>query len=473
VTTAQDAIRAGAYQRISDDKAGDEHGVANQLADQQRMAQARGWTITLTESDNDISALKGRHRPGYEAIMAAAAAGEIDVILVFQTSRLWRNRRERAEGIEVLRKAGVSVVATRGPSLDMGTAYGRAMAGLLGEFDTMESEVKSERQQLAEQQAAQAGKPRLGTPRPFGWQPDRVTLDEAEAAAIRSACASLLHGGTITGACRDWERRGLRPHQVPFGPLPEHPWTTTSVRLILRNPRNAGIAVYKGAEVGRGQWTAIVAEETYRAVAALLADPARKPSQGVRSLLGHIALCRCGNYVTGSRGANGQPSYRCNVPSRGDRPGPHVFVSREFIDAYADAATGAWLAANAGRLAPASASPDAGPLRDEAAAIRGRLARLGPLFALGAITEQDMTNGRAQGDARLAVIAGQLAEMGRDSVLAPYALAADAAQAWRDTPADRKRAVIAALWTITLLPSGRGARTFRPETVDLRPRLGG
>jgi hypothetical protein len=82
-----------------------------------------------------------------------------------------------------------------------------------------------------------------------------------------------------------------------------------------------------------------------------------------------------------------------------------------------------------------------------------------------------MTGGRAEGDRRLAQIAVALEEMGRGSVLAPYALAADAAAAWRDTPADRKRAVIGALWTVTLLPAGRGARRFRPETVDLAPRL--
>ena len=151
-------LRAGAYTRISADKAGDEHGVANQLADEKRLAAARGYVITRIESDNDISASNGKHRPGYEALMAAAARREIDVILVFQTSRLWRNRRERAEGIEILREAGVSVIATRGPSLDMSTAYGRGMAGLLGEFDTMETEVKGERQRLAAAEAAEAGK---------------------------------------------------------------------------------------------------------------------------------------------------------------------------------------------------------------------------------------------------------------------------------------------------------------------------
>ena len=84
------------------DKAGDEHGVANQLADQRRVADARGFSIVRAEVDNDISALNGKHRPGYEAVMAAAARREIDVILVFQTSRFWRNRRERTEGIEIL-----------------------------------------------------------------------------------------------------------------------------------------------------------------------------------------------------------------------------------------------------------------------------------------------------------------------------------------------------------------------------------
>lgn len=71
---------------------GDEHAVANQLADQQRVADAKGLVIVRTDVDNDISALNGKYRPGYEAVMAAAARGEIDVILVFQTSRFWRNR---------------------------------------------------------------------------------------------------------------------------------------------------------------------------------------------------------------------------------------------------------------------------------------------------------------------------------------------------------------------------------------------
>ena len=59
-------VRCARYARISFDKAGDEHGAANQLADQQRVADARDFVIVRTEVDNDISALNGKHRPGYE-----------------------------------------------------------------------------------------------------------------------------------------------------------------------------------------------------------------------------------------------------------------------------------------------------------------------------------------------------------------------------------------------------------------------
>jgi site-specific DNA recombinase len=462
----QEIIRAGAYQRISLDKAGDEHGVTNQFADQKRTAEARGYEIVLTESDNDISALTGKHRPGYERVMAAAARREIDVILCFQTSRLWRNRRERAEGIEILRRAGVSVVATKGPSLDMSTAYGRAMAGLLGEFDTMESEVKSERQQLANREAAMAGKARTATPRPFGWQADRVTADPAEAAAVADACRALLAGGTIAGIAREWDRRGLRPHQAPFGPLPRRAWKTVSVTEILRNPRLAGISAYKGAEVGRGEWETLVPEQTWRAVVRLLADPSRGSTAGVRTMLGGVALCRCANHVSASVSQRGEPVYRCNRETQHGRPGPHVAVRRADVDkAVGRLVTGRLSMADAADLMVPAAKADVAALRDEAMGIRDRLGRLGSLFALGQIEEADMISGRQKGNVRLAEIETELAELGRESVLAPLVAAQNVAAEWEKMTTDRRRAVVDALMIVTLHPAGRGARVFDPDKV--------
>jgi site-specific DNA recombinase len=83
-------------------------------------------------------------------------------------------------------------------------------------------EKKAERQRLGAQRDAAAGKPRLGCPRPFGWMEDRITLHPEESEAIREAARAILGEGTLSGVARAFGRRGLRPPQAPFGPLPPH-----------------------------------------------------------------------------------------------------------------------------------------------------------------------------------------------------------------------------------------------------------
>jgi DNA invertase Pin-like site-specific DNA recombinase len=78
--------------------------------------------------------------------MAAVLRGEVDVIIVYVLGRLWHSRRERAEGIEVLRKHEVSVLCVKGPELGLTTAAGSLLAGLLGEVDAFEVEQISERE---------------------------------------------------------------------------------------------------------------------------------------------------------------------------------------------------------------------------------------------------------------------------------------------------------------------------------------
>ena len=455
-------VRAAAYQRISEIMtAGDEHGVNNQRADQQRTAAARGYTIVMSEADNDLSAFTGRRRPGYEKIIAAAQRGEIDIILVFQLSRFWRNRVERAQGIKILSEARISIVATRGPSLDLSTAYGRAMAGMLGEFDTWESEVKGERQQLANEAAAVAGKARQGCPQPFGWQADRITADPAEGAAITSACAALLRGGSVTDIMRDWEARGVRPHQGALA------WTRTSVRQILKNPRNAGISAYNSVEVARGEWEPLVDDVTFREVTRILGDRTRQWPKGFTTLLGGLAWCRCGNHVGGSASAHGRLAYRCIQGTRGDRPGPHVQVIAASVDeAVTRLAIGRLSAPDAvTALVVIPAREDLAALRDEEAALCARLARLGELYAEGQIGEQDLITGRARGEQRVAEIRMQLTGHDADSVLAPLIAAQDTAAEWERLSTAQRRAAIDLLMTVTLYPSGRGARTFRHDVV--------
>ena len=78
------------YTRISKDKAGDEHGVANQLADCERYATERGWQVTYRITDNDLSASNGKHRPGFMEVMALVDAGQVDIVLCWAVDRFVR-----------------------------------------------------------------------------------------------------------------------------------------------------------------------------------------------------------------------------------------------------------------------------------------------------------------------------------------------------------------------------------------------
>ncbi len=468
------AVRAVTYSRISEtDAPDDEHGVQNQADAAEKLVAERDWELVARYIDNDVRASKGKKSDAqYHLMMAAASRREFENVVVFQTSRLWRNRRERADGIETLRQAAVSVIAVKGPSLDMSHAYGRAMAGLLGEFDTLEAEVKAERQQLANAAAAKAGQRFKGGPRPFGYEADHVTVVPAEVVAVRLAADQLLGGCTIATVCRMWDGLELSP------PQGAGQWRPNSVKKILRNPRIAGLSVYRGEIVGTGNWTPLLPEATWRAIVALLDDPGRRNPAGARTLLGGVARCRCGNVVSANLSGSGARIYRCQPYTRGDRPGPHVSMRLAAADDYVERVIAERLSRpDLAELLTPPARADTAELRAEAAGIRASLDRDAVDELRGVLTRSQLAARTEYGRKRLAEIDASLAEVGQMSVLAPFAAVQSARDAgarrklagdvWAGLDLSRQHAVIQALCTVTLLPSRPGPQDFDPGTVRI------
>ena len=159
----------------------------------------------------------------------------------------------------------------------MSTAYGRGMADLLGEFDTMESEVKAERQQLAAFQRAENGQPPVGV-RLTGYTMADVVV-EREAAAVRQMFTRFHAGDSLRGIV-SW----LTEHMVPT--RSGRPWSPSSVRTIITNPRYTGRVVHRGQYPGEvngkmGAWPPLVEEWLFDAVQAKLSDPRRRNDVGV------------------------------------------------------------------------------------------------------------------------------------------------------------------------------------------------
>jgi len=469
-------LRCLIYTRISKDKLGDGHGVANQLADLEKRAIGRGWAVVHRLSDNDIGVTRkdptaaGRYRPGYEEAMRLVDTGAVDVVLVWRWDRFIREPMDLEYLIPRFDKAGVRFAEADG-IIDLGTDSGRLAARILIAVAKAEQERKSERQKLANEAAAVQGRRRLGTPRPFGYQADHVTADPAEKAAVAGACQLLLGGSTLSGVMREWTRAGVRPAQSRTAG-----WSRQSVRAILMNPRIAGLSVYKGEIVGTGLWEPLVPEETWRAVRGILEDPSRKPPRGVRTLLGGLALCPCGNVVTGMPSHTGHHIYRCapatkNTGWGGGHVARQAAPVQDFITQLVIARLSRPDAADL--VTVTEGGPDVGALREEAAAIRANLDELAADRALGLITRAQMLAATGRGDTRLGQIAAELEGAARENVLAPLAAAENAAAIWEGLDLSRKRAVIRTLMTITLHSPGKGARTgFDPATVQVTWRHG-
>lgn len=204
--------RAVLYARISLDRTGDEIGVARQLHDLRELAEARGWQVVAETVDNDISATKGLRRPGYEQVWDLVTRGQVDHVVTWQTSRFMRSRDDRARVISTFGAHNVDIVAAKGPSLDLRTAYGRGMADMMTSFDTMEGEVKSERVSAAIGDLARRGKS-WGIC-PYGW--DRIGKgvhakqieNHHEADIVRELVNRLLSGESLNELYRDMNTRG-------------------------------------------------------------------------------------------------------------------------------------------------------------------------------------------------------------------------------------------------------------------------
>lgn len=488
--------RVALYARISEDDSGLELGVERQLQDAREMAERRGWQVVAEYSDNDVSALRGKHRSGYTAVLADAEAGRLDRVVVFHTSRLWRNRRERAEGIERFARARVSVAATKGPELDLTSAYGRGLAGLLGEFDTMESEVKSERVERAARQRAEAGDPNGAVP--FGWTRmvetndrgvrtgARDVLDPDAAPVVAEVCRRLLAGETLLGVTSWLNASGVPAPGASFdvrnrGRGLENPdgshWGKTSVRKLALRPQNCGLRRYHAGRPDERllpmKADPIITRDEWDRLVALLTDPARKTQRGGarRHLLSHAAVARCGvcggllrSQTKRGRYGKAQTLYVCAERGCTGR-------NQASVDALVTGTVVARLAeADARDLLTAGDGSRSREALDRAEALRARLATAADQFAEGAITADQLARITAR-------LRPQVEEAEREAAAAapsvPVALLAEVAggvaqERWdRLSVAQQVLLTSALLESVELLPTTRRGPGFDPDSVRI------
>ena len=306
--------RAAIYCRISRDPEGLRAGVERQQEDCEALARRNGYRVVEVYVDNDIGAstLSKKARPAFDAMMAAAKQGHIDVIVAYSNSRLTRRLAELEGLIQLFEQHGTIITTVVSGQDDLSTADGRMVARIKASVDAAEAERTGERIRRAFLERAKKGATCKGE-RPFGWQPDKIHIEPTEAAEVRKAAEDIISGVPLRTVARDWNERGITSTRG-------NPWTHSSVRTYLQRRRLIGETVHQGKPLMdstgapvKGEWEPILTRETFDKLQAAFRRNTRggqRPGRREYLLTGILRCGICGARMFGSR-MNKNYGYTC------------------------------------------------------------------------------------------------------------------------------------------------------------------
>jgi DNA invertase Pin-like site-specific DNA recombinase len=185
-------FRVGLYARVSTN---DQQTLPMQSHALREYAARRGWTIAMQVREVGSGAAQRQAR---EKLVEAARRREIDVVLVWRLDRWGRSVTDLLATLQELEHLGVGFVSLT-EALDLTTAAGRAMAGLLSVFAEFEREILRERVRAGLAHARQNGQ-RLGRPLTAGLHAHQVRKLR-RAGISKSEIARRLHIGRTSVRC--------------------------------------------------------------------------------------------------------------------------------------------------------------------------------------------------------------------------------------------------------------------------------
>jgi site-specific DNA recombinase len=481
------------YCRISDARNGEDNGVRDQEADLRNRAAQLGWGIGRVIVENDYvngsvgrstaSAFKRRKvklpdgrtamrvvRPGWREMLDDLADGRADALLALDLDRAARDPRDLEDLIDVIesRTPRIPVESVTG-SLKLANDADITMARVMVAVGNKSSRDTARRVARARLRQASNGEYGGGR-RPYGFEPDGVSIRMSEAAEIVKAADGILAGMTLRATVAEMNRRGVRT-------VSGRPWTSVTVKGLLTSPRIAGLVIYKGEvlEEASASWPAILPRETWDALRHILTDPNRRTSPGSTPRWLGSHLYRCGHPdhleanppVTMRAGTAGGGAGRPRVRAYRCRESAHLVRAAAGLDDYVEKAIIERLSRpDAADLLAPRVDVDTTALHAEANAIRGRITEAKDAWESGVFTLAELKVRTSRLRERLTEVEGKLnAASGRDPLVG-LAGNPDAAKVWKALDLGRKRAALDAVMRVTVMPAKRG-RYFDHNSVRI------
>jgi DNA invertase Pin-like site-specific DNA recombinase len=263
-------MRVALYTRVSREEQVHGYSLEAQLEACRAYAAAQGWTVVREFVEPGLTGTNDR-RPAFQAMIAAALAGEFDVILVHKYDRLARNRYDAVLYKRMLREKGVAVVSATEPGTEDGPA-GMLVEGMLEVVAEWYSLNLSAEVRKGLRRKAANGEPVSGSV-PLGYNYEIGTSWVSIAEMGARITEAFEEFASSEWSLRSWAdaaySRGYRSRTG--GPIWPSSW-----QEIFRNRFYLGVIVYDGQEY-QGKHVALTDEDTFMKVQAILDS---RPSGG-------------------------------------------------------------------------------------------------------------------------------------------------------------------------------------------------
>jgi site-specific DNA recombinase len=467
------------YYRVSDDREGGGLHVERQREDVQALRPAGQPGHPYV--DNDITASGKRVRPAFEQLLADIEAGRVQTLLAWHPDRIYRTTSDLQRLVKACDAHAVEIRTSKHGDLDLGTASGRLVAGLLAEVATYELEHGRERMVAKHMELAKAGAPSggrrlFGYTKGFAVDPDTGQRTIAvEADALQTVVANLIAGATLRSQAVWLNSQGLTGTQGGQ-------WTNTNLKALVLRRSLTGVRVWHAGahdeQTFPAIWPALVTAQQHQQLVALLTGPGHTAAPGHntrRHLLTGVAQC-CSEACCGGCGAGLAAAteaqrwgaqrgrygiYRCRE---------HFCVSRkqDRVDAITLELVGEWLAKQSptGLLEDPKTSATMTRLANLAKEIDRKLKRVERDYDAEVLTGAEF---RVRKDA----LAGELAAVEQERLrhqrpahlLDPFLGQPDAHALLAALPLDRLRAVVAAVGTPVVHQGHRRLDDFSVVTM--------
>lgn len=319
--------RAVVYGRNSQKARGQKQD-SNTLSVDSQLTAGIGWVkqercvlVGRPYRDDGISAssYSRKERPDWQQVMEHVAAGETDLLVVWEISRATRDRPVWTALMAACQESRVHIVvggAVHDPN-DPDDAF---MLDLLAMLAVRESGITSKRVARLVVARAELGRPH--GPVKYGYKveydpgtgkPVRRVIDPAKVEFLQEIKNRALAGESMWVVAQDLNRRGI---PSPSGKT----WRGTNLWKLITSPTYAKKRVYRGAVIGTATWPAIFTEEEHNRLVTLGRDPHRKTNHEgthVKNLLVGIAEAECGGRIGAQHNTNRRPesrvAYTCDV----------------------------------------------------------------------------------------------------------------------------------------------------------------